>query len=245
MSGADTFPGGMQRQRGTSLLVVMVALVLGSLLVVSSARVAWLNEKLVGNQSDHQRAIAAAEALLRDAESDIRGERFDGTPCSSDPKEAGCRGAYADGRPFFPVKPEDLETLSDRIAPNKACRQGICRPPSTGSINPKDFVVGLIQAPAAASSDAAAASYGQFTGAAASAANPLLTGPSAKAWYWVEVFHYDLASPLAQPSENLPQPDAKHPFVYRINAYVQGHQAGTQTWLRSVFIPVAQQPSRP
>lgn len=39
----------------------------------------WVSERAVGSEADMQRALAAAEALIADAELDIRGLRFDGT----------------------------------------------------------------------------------------------------------------------------------------------------------------------
>ncbi|MBW0170277.1 MAG: hypothetical protein KXJ61_08615 [Hydrogenophaga sp.] len=52
-----------RHQKGISLITVMVMLLLSTLIVLSATRLGWLHEKLVGSESDHQRAFAAAEAL--------------------------------------------------------------------------------------------------------------------------------------------------------------------------------------
>lgn len=52
-----------------------------------ASRTSLFNEMLVGNDADYQRAFEAAQALIQDAELDIRGENADGTACSS----ANCR----------------------------------------------------------------------------------------------------------------------------------------------------------
>lgn len=51
-------------QQGIALIVVMVMLLLATIVVLGSARLGWLNERMVGSESDHQRAFAAAEALI-------------------------------------------------------------------------------------------------------------------------------------------------------------------------------------
>lgn len=217
-------PVRVQRQRGLSLLVVMIVLALGSLLALGSARTIWLNERLVSSLSDQQRAVAAAESLLRDAESDIRGERADGSPCSTQPGDTGCRGALADRRPFFPTEVHERDTLASLIGPGGDCQDGICLPVSTTGLNPQAMATRLVEEAASGASTSRAARYGQFTGASTSQA--LLSGQEARAWYWVEVF----------PAAADPGADV-HPFVFRINAYVQGHQAGTRVLLQSLFIP--------
>ena len=69
---------GRHRARGAALLTVLVFGMLSMLLVLWSARTAWYGELVAGNDADYQRAFEAAEALLLDAELDIRGERADG-----------------------------------------------------------------------------------------------------------------------------------------------------------------------
>lgn len=82
-----------RRQNGVSLIVVLLLLLLSLMAVVGAFRVAVLNEILLGSSVDYNRTQAAAEAMLNDAEMDIRGRRppfttiqADGTyglPCRS------------------------------------------------------------------------------------------------------------------------------------------------------------------
>ena len=61
------------RQRGISLFVVIVIVLLSTLLSLWAARTSLFNELIVGNDADYQRAFEAAQALMQDAELDIRG----------------------------------------------------------------------------------------------------------------------------------------------------------------------------
>lgn len=218
-------------EQGVALVVVMVMLLLTTLVLLASNRIGWLNEKLVGSESDHERAFAAAEALIRDAELDISGRRFDGTPCPANPAiQFGCRNLNA---PHFPQGDDDLDTIQRLVDPDfqNACLQGICLPSSVtaleGSAAWTNRLEGML---------AVGATYGQFTGANPEAAgNPLLTGGQGR--YWVEVFRYAKTIGSDGLGPNVPVPVDQHPYVYRITAFVQGRNPGTQVRLRSVFVP--------
>lgn len=238
-------PSTTAAQRGISLIVVMVMLLLGSVLVLGSTRIGWLNEKLVGSESDQQRAFAAAEALIRDAERDIKGLQVDNsTPCSTNTSFVGCRN-FGASRPFFPQEDDDLTLLANRVATgSNNCLQGICLPATVTTLNSSTWSGNSLSTMIAGTGTAAIAStYGAYTGAdAASAGNPLLEASNPpRAWYWVEVFRYtDAAGLLTAAGPSTPIPDKKHPFVYRITAYVQGLKPGTRVWLRSIFVPFPQ-----
>jgi type IV pilus assembly protein PilX len=214
-------------QSGMALMVVMVVLAMGSLLALGAARSSWLNEHIVSSQSDQQRTYAAAEALLKDAQDDIRGQRADGSACSSEATHTGCRGPWADKHPFFPRGSDDLRDLAERIGPDRVCRHGICLPPSVTHLNAQGMAQGLVQEGGTGAVSGQGATYGQYTGT--TTRQPLLSGPSARAWYWVEVFQLDRATDTGLTS-------ASQPFIYRINAYVQGHKRGTQVLLRTLFL---------
>jgi type IV pilus assembly protein PilX len=218
-------------ERGVALVVVMVMLLLTTFALLTNHRVGWLNEKLVGSESDHERAFAAAEALIRDAEMDINGRRFDGVPCPANPAtQFGCRNLSA---PHFPLGDDDLDTILTRVAGGFAnCSQGICLPVNTTALE-----VAGAWTTQLASMQAVGATYGQFTGANPLAAgNPLLT--AGRAWYWVEVFRYDAEGVNSNATAiTVPVPVREHPYVYRITAYVQGTKPGTQVRLRSTFVP--------
>lgn len=217
-------------ERGVTLVVVMVMLLLTTLALLTSNRVGWLNEKLVGSESDHERAFAAAEALIRDAEMDINGRQFDGTPCPANPAtQFGCRNLNA---PYFPQGDDDLDTIQARVAGGFAsCSQGICLPG-----NPTALEAAGAWTTQFVAMQAVGATYGQFTGAnPAAAGNPLLT--AGQAWYWVEVFRYATSASSEATGDAVPVPVKEHPYLYRITAYVQGMKPGTQVRLRSTFVP--------
>jgi len=222
-------------QRGVSLMVVMVVLVLGTLLMLGSTRVGTLHGALVGSESDTQLAFAAAEALMRDAELDILGQRADGTPCSDDPTVAvRCRNLAG---PFLPEKDDDLDVLGASVSAANGgfqnCRQGVCLPATVDSLSPTVWVDQL------SDMQSVAATYGQFTGTTTDeASNPLLSNAPVRAWYWVEVFRYADATGILAPTGNRLRPDMdRHPYVYRITTFVQGSKPGTRVHLRSVFVP--------
>ncbi len=219
-------------QRGIALVVVMVMLLLTTFVLLASNRVGWLNEKLVGSESDHERAFAAAEALIRDAEMDIRGRQSNGQPCAGNATFSGCRIANA---AYFPYGKgdDDLDIIATRLAPGfkGICRQGICLPETTTQLEAASAWTAQL-----ANMQAAGATYGQFTGANPGAAgNPLLA--AGQAWYWVEVFRYPQIFTDEGVASSTPLPVGNHPFVYRITAFVQGQKPGTQVRLRSVFVP--------
>jgi len=62
-----------QRQRGVSLVVALMMLVVILLLGISAAQIALQGEKVSRNDRDRQMALQAAEAALMDAELDIEG----------------------------------------------------------------------------------------------------------------------------------------------------------------------------
>ena len=97
-------------QNGAVMVVVLVMMMLAALTALGTSRNQWLSERTVGSESDVQRAFAAAEAVLRDAELDIRGLRADGiTPCGPDAAQIGCR-SLTHGAPDFPYTLDDFET---------------------------------------------------------------------------------------------------------------------------------------
>jgi Tfp pilus assembly protein PilX len=72
----------LARQRGFSMFIVMVILLLTLILVLGGLSMMNLNESLVGNQSDAQRAYGAAQALVDAAKRDIR---LNGRYCNAGP----------------------------------------------------------------------------------------------------------------------------------------------------------------
>jgi type IV pilus assembly protein PilX len=226
-----------RRQGGIALIVVMVMLLLGSILVLGSSRTNWLNEALVGSESDYQRAYAAAEAIMADAEADIRGRLPGGAACNPLPNFVGCRD---ETRVYFPrdTVSDDLDLLDARLA-GVLCRQGICRPPNNAGLGAGWWDANFAAMTANPRTlNAMAATYGEFTGANALATgNPILLVDAdnpPRAWYWVEVFEFDTSSALNTPSGELPIPADN--LIYRITAIAQGQRPGTRVVLRAVFV---------
>ena len=208
-------------QRGFSLFIVLIMLLLSALLAVGGARMAQLLESVAGNQREHQRAFEAAEAALLDAERDIRQLAFASASktyvaCSA-LATSRCRKAE-DGR-VFPDRDTGWVTAYVNDGAN-SCDRGICYFSATDSV-------------AAASGSEAYrfwisdtyvskhASYGQFTGAT-DAGNPALRG----AKYWIEV---------------IDRKNSKYP-LYRITAVATGARSpgtagGTRVELQMAFDP--------
>jgi len=229
-------------ERGIALITVMAMLLMCIAVVLASARTGLLHEMLTGNESDQLRARAAAEALVNDAEADIRGLSSDGAPCGpANGNEAatgyvGCRhrgvGMQANA-PYFPRGMEDFDEVAVLVSADAAlpCRNGICVPAHLGILDRlEDKLDATI---------AVAATYGQYTRAAppsGSAGNPILAASPARAWYWVEAFRYDIGRD-AVAKGNVASPDPTRPFVYRITAIALGLKPGTKAVVKSYFVP--------
>lgn len=239
-----------KRQRGVALYVVIVFVLLSMLLALWAARSALFNEIVVGNDADYRRAFEAAQAMLQDAEFDIRGVKPDGAPCtlvSGDvnvcrpppqpavpPATVGTPGAEV----YFDIETKDLENLLSTVEikqPTTKCYKGICQKRAGA----QDFWNDSTTLSAMIASDVGAR-YGQFTGATADAtANPILvahkTDPLKGAWYWVEVMPYvdPNVSLLANmpPGSNVERfaPTRKKLYVYRITALARGIKSGSTT----------------
>jgi|KBSMisStaDraftv2_1062788.scaffolds.fasta_scaffold220053_2 type IV pilus assembly protein PilX len=219
-------------QRGIALFVVLVMVLLTTLLVLGSSRIALINEMATGIDSDHQRTLEAAQAMLRDAEFDIQGLQSDGSPCEG----AGCRAwgvlDAAGGRAFYPTDASELRDLQAALgARSPSCAAGIC---VTDRVLPQFWT----EAAALAEMKKVAASHGAYTtGQSASGGNPLLaSGEAQQAWYWVELLPYDTATATHGGSAEALAPDSETPFVYRITAIAQGLRAATQTVLQTTLV---------
>lgn len=214
----------------------MVMLLLGVLLSIGTVRNNWLQESLVSNESDYQRAFAAAEALIADAEADIRGVAPGGGPCRNNPALDGCRDRV-NNQMYIPLDRRDLDDLAVRmntIAPGAPCVQGLCFPINETALGANWWDPA---SPQWAVMQANGATYGQYTLAAPPPleSNNLLRLPTSQ--YWIEVMEYNIKDAINNPSEALPVPSQDLPFVYRITAVVVGNKPGTRVLLRSIFVP--------
>lgn len=245
-------------QRGVSLILVLIVLLLTLTALLAAFRVSIVNEALVGNSSDYSRAQAAAEALIRDAEIDIRGRRPPyntvqtdgqvGWPCRPNPPtdtrsnyeidgyESSCRLRNSTTAPWFPQSNEEFDDVSDIITSTNSasrCLDAICIPMSLNSYaaiknKPNEWAQ-------------FGATYGQFTRNELSdlgvAGNPILSSFVPRAWYWIEAFRYsdEIAIDADVVSKLVPSNDRN--FVYRITAVALGMRPGTKVVMRSVFVP--------
>ena len=247
-------PRHRANQRGVALFVVIVFVLLTMLAALWASRTALFGEMIVGNDADYQRAFEAAQALLQDAELDIREEHADGTPWrQSDaartlnaPCEANsdiCR-TKAD----LPRPPETAEDLGDLLAHLKTqstgCQHGLCLK-RTGN---QDFWNDATTLAAMTAANVGAR-YGQYTGAkkgdSSNPANPILqqTGAGKGGWYWIEVLPYDQSSKSSgvivggSGSTNLDllPLNLKPHVVYRITALAQGLKPNSRVVLQQTY----------
>ena len=248
-----------KHQSGMALPTVLVLLLLSIISVYGAFRVGILNELMVSNTSDYNRAKTAAEALMRDAELDIRGRRppytvqTDGSlgfPCMPNPASStttlvtqtgyvGCRNKAAANTPWFPTSSEEFDQVNDIVTASNAtwrCKEAICMPANTTLLADIESKT----ATELTTLKSLAATYGQFTRLGLAnpdvSGNPLLnlTGTAAKGWYWVEAFRY--AESVSSGATNL-TPESSANFVYRITVIAEGMRPGSRVVLKSTFIP--------
>jgi type IV pilus assembly protein PilX len=224
-------------QHGATLITVLVIMLLTMTAVLAGYRASSLNEIITSNTSDYQRALAAAEALIRDAEIDVRGRKPDNSNCipaGADPLNfIGCRETtgQTNSNPFFPQSSEDYDTIQDIVEKHDAvnrCQNGICVPPNL------ELHANLENTPAMWN---LGATYGQYSQADLGAqSNPILADAN-KARYWIEVFKYTSSIASGSTTTSHLTPDAAAPFVYRITAVARGLKDGTQVVIKTTFVP--------
>lgn len=207
-------------QRGVALFVVIVFVMLSMLLALWASRTALFSEMVVGNDADYQRAFEAAQALLQDAELDIRGEQANGKKCANTGSGDVCRQTTQDKipqtndnqpipDPKFPNDPTKTIDNPNNVAnvirtldsQTTKCRSGLCTR-RTGRQDFWNYTDDLSPAPgnlqpgevklSQLTAPGVGARYGQYTGAIKSN-NPILNDTSANnkgGWYWIEVIPY-------------------------------------------------------
>lgn len=230
----------LPRQRGISLLIVMVFVMLSMLLALWASRTALFSEMVVGNDADYQRAFEAAQALLQDAEFDI----------GSTPKTCPlCPRLQVYGNPakaplkFPEIEGDDYQALIHAIKEkggSKNCYQGICSPRKES----EDWSLEAIHQQGLPMAGIGAR-YGEYTMANhENNPNPLLNwekskpNEQVKAWYWVEVL------PYVHIGKDVPlelHPERYTPYgtvrvVFRINALAKGLKKNTQVLLQQIYV---------
>ncbi len=247
-----------RRQRGISLYVVIVFVLLSMLLALWASRTSLFNELVVGNDADYQRAFEAAQALLQDAELDIRGDNADGTDCTPNAGNGDvCRRATVDK---IPLEAQDVGfLLADLGVQPTRCRNGLCAKrvgrqdfwnytsatsPAPANLQPGEVTLNALTVAGVG------ARYGQYTGAAlgttAAPANPILADTSAAnrgGWYWIEVLPYDESSKSSGlivnasggPINSLLPLNVAPNVVYRITALAYGRKPETRVVLQETY----------
>ena len=233
-----------QRQRGVALFVVIVVVMLSMLLALWASRTSLFNELVVGNDADYQRAFDAAQALLQDAELDIRGENADGSGCSGSGDV--CRTSTIDKIPLEATGPDGVAALLNTLKSQTPtqCRNGLCAK-RTGK---QDFWnnADASKGPTLAQMKAAGARYGQFTGAAIgdtdAPANPILVhrdDPERGGWYWIEVLNYTNAEGeglIVDAPAGALRLRLSPNVVYRITALAYGQRSTTMVVLQQTYV---------
>jgi len=248
----------LRHQRGVSLFIVLVIMLLSLIVVLGGLAAANLNESIVGNQSDSQRAFGAAEALLDAAQRDIR---TNGRECKAaalgESATNGCTLRY----------PRDMDDYMEMVmnsnivggvsnCSTNATYAGVCisgDPTNTQFNTSKVNLSGTgvwtngatYLTPWQNIRNKNNPDFGgsAVAGSGASAASLALTGPAGstpRGRYWVEIFPYSVASlALNQPEtkQNVPTPDGTYPFVFRITAIAKGLKGGTFSVLRTYYVP--------
>lgn len=242
-------PTAASDQRGVALFVVIVFVMLSMLLALWASRTSLFNEMVVGNDANYQRAFEAAQALLQDAELDIRGEMADGTVCGAPP----CR-AYT-SKLQFPGDTNEINPLITALeAEPTRCKDGLC----ARRVGRQDFWnYATADTPIKPVANAAlgevplsdlmavGARYGQYTGAANTTAegpiNPILaeTAAGQGGWYWIEVMRYSDTAKSANlivdsATSQLPL-NLDVYVVFRITALAIGRKPGTTVVLQETY----------
>lgn len=241
-------------QKGVALFVVIVFVLLSMLLALWASRTSLFNELVVGNDADYQRAFEAAQALLQDAELDIRGENPDGSRCTG----ANCRDNIGSAFKIPLDSQEVTPLLADLDAETTKCRTGLCTKRS-GRQDFWNYTAATTPAPPNLlpgevkledmTQPAVGARYGQYSGAtigtSASPANPLLQWTNATpnnqgGWYWIEVMPYDESNKqeglIVGAGNNLLRLNLKPNVAYRITALAFGRKPGTLAVLQQTYV---------
>jgi len=227
----------LQAQRGVALFAVMVIVLLSMLLALWASRSALFNEMIVGNDADYQRAYEAAQAMLQDAEIDLRYSSYaGGVRCTSVPGYPPATRMCDLGHSILslPERGErivPLLSLLENLPGNPKCRDALCRMREK-SLDP-DF---WSDETTFNQWKAVGARYGQYSGAAqvssgaSDAINPILRN---RAWYWVEVGKFKKVD--GGDNAELPSLCIDPPLVYRITAIAEGLKPGTRVVLQEVY----------
>jgi len=245
--------GLVARQRGISLLVVMVMLLVSTIAVLGASRFGWLGEAITSNEADYQRTRAAADALLSDAMTDVAGYLPNGALCRATETAGGCRLQAIPNNPALPMTWADVDAVEDDVITAQAgydatypCLTrtanvpgGLCIATTTpigGAGAPADWW----NTPAMLTAmQLRGTIYGGATGNAADPQDPVLGASLAapRAWYWLEALKYvpNFNPPAGFAAPALQAKDGA--TVFRITVVALGRKANTRVVLQSLVVP--------
>lgn len=196
---------GAAGQRGVTLVVVLLILVVVTLVGVGGARIALLGERSTRYDRDYLVASQAAEAALMDAECDLRGASF----------APNCTSTRAAS--FTP----DNIVIFESGCSNDSTRRGLCLPNAESSTTkPVWLTVDYLDD----SSNARSVAFGTFTGKTFGAGTTGIQ-PERAPRYIIEVI------PDKQPGQDA----AKTPKMYRITAIGFGPRKEVQVVMQVGF----------
>lgn len=198
-----------REQKGFSLILVLLLLVVVSLVGISAVQISLMGERGSRNERDYQIAWQATEAVLMDAEFDIRGPNT-----STNNRMAMFAEDNAINFPAFVATGTDPSCASDA--------SGLCQPSPKGQ--PPTW---LNMALWTAAADSYSAELGAFTGRSFAAGADGIQ-PIQKPRYIIEILP-------DTPSGGDASIGAKKKFVYRITAMGFGPRADIQTVAQMLF----------
>lgn len=235
-----------RQQQGVALFVVIVFVMLAMLLALWASRSSLLNEIVVGNDADYQRAFEAAQSLIQDAELDIQR-----TEDSS----------HRAGKAVLPIQTSEIGETLNALNVTPFCKDGLCVKRrgrqdfwnnSTNTTEDDNPEVSLSQMATAG----VGARYGEFTGATFNnpddddaPVNRILADRSAAnrgGWYWIETLKYADSSSIGGSGLIVSDDPATTPadildlrlnpsVVYRITALAYGLRPNTMAVIQETY----------
>jgi len=243
----------LRQQRGVSLFIVLIFVMLTMLLTLWASRTSLFNEMIVGNNVDLERTFEAAQSLLQDAELDILGQDAKGNTCRSDGTQPTACRKNGSGVLQFPIaggtgKDSPLAlfaSLANSSNPVRHCKDGICLKPDRSQQadfwNDKDVLDAMLET---------GARYGTYTGAKTGGSNlqgnPILAENSDQkgGWYWIETMRTSkdnenkklIVDYAAVDTSFIVPVNTDPPLIYRITALAKGRKENSQVVLQEVYV---------
>ena len=195
-------------------------------------------------QSIRSRSVVVlAQAMLQDAELDIRRSKADGSACENLTGTGDlCRADSAVLK--FPAEEKNVGRLLDALAAQPTgCQHGLCRK-RTGA---QDFWENTTTLNAMRAAGVGAR-YGQYTGAAVGAAGDLGSNSILKdrlaaasgAWYWIEVLPYTTSAGtsglITGGSQSVVALHMIPSVAYRVTALASGRKPNSQVVLQQTYV---------